>query len=105
LWYLNWVTSTGYTYGALATPIALLLVAFFLGMAIIAGAELNSTIEYFWPTRNTQDALSRGPMSTAISQATASLGRAMDEVLPNGSRGRESAQKKGASPETGRPTG
>ncbi len=31
--YLTWITSTGYTYGALATPIAFLLFAFFLGFA------------------------------------------------------------------------
>ncbi len=30
--YLTWITSTGYTYGALATPIAFLLFAFFLGL-------------------------------------------------------------------------
>ncbi len=28
--YLTWITATGYTYGALATPIAFLLFAFFL---------------------------------------------------------------------------
>ena len=33
--YLTWITSTGYTYGALATPIAFLLFAFFLGFAIM----------------------------------------------------------------------
>ncbi|WP_148223347.1 YihY/virulence factor BrkB family protein [Segniliparus rotundus] len=91
LWYLNWVTSTGYTYGALATPIALLLVAFFLGMAVIAGAELNSTVEHFWPTRSKEDLLHKGPVSSAISQATATLGRAVDEVLPNGSRHKDAA--------------
>ena len=35
--YLTWITSTGYTYGALATPIAFLLFAFFLGFAIMIG--------------------------------------------------------------------
>ncbi len=35
--YLTWITATGYTYGALATPIAFLLFAFFLGFAIMLG--------------------------------------------------------------------
>ena len=47
--YLTWITSTGYTYGALATPIAFLLFAFFLGFAIMMGAELNAAIQEEWP--------------------------------------------------------
>jgi membrane protein len=47
--YLTWITSTGYTYGALATPIAFLLFAFFLGFAIMVGAELNAAIQEDWP--------------------------------------------------------
>jgi membrane protein len=47
--YLTWITRTGYTYGALATPIAFLLFAFFLGFAIMLGAELNAAIEEEWP--------------------------------------------------------
>ena len=47
--YLTWITGTGYTYGALATPIAFLLFAFFLGFAIMIGAELNAAIEEEWP--------------------------------------------------------
>ena len=47
--YLTWITSTGYTYGALATPIAFLLFAFFLGFAIMVGAELNAAIQEEWP--------------------------------------------------------
>ncbi|EFV14511.1 YihY/virulence factor BrkB family protein [Segniliparus rugosus] len=88
LWYLNWVTSTGYTYGALATPIAMLLLAFFIGMSVILGAELNSAIEHFWPTRkgDEREGMFKGSVSAAINQATATLGRAVDEVLPNGSR-------------------
>ena len=34
---------------ALATPIAFLLFAFFLGFAIMLGAELNAAIEEEWP--------------------------------------------------------
>ncbi|QBJ98257.1 YihY/virulence factor BrkB family protein [Rhodococcus sp. ABRD24] len=53
-WYLAWVTSTGYTYGALATPIAFLLFTFFLGFAVVLGAEFNATIQEFWPARATR---------------------------------------------------
>ncbi|RDH75197.1 YihY/virulence factor BrkB family protein [Mycolicibacterium moriokaense] len=51
--YLTWITRTGYTYGALATPIAFLLFAFFLGFAIMIGAELNAAIEEEWPAPET----------------------------------------------------
>jgi membrane protein len=47
--YLTYITSTGYTYGALATPIAFLLFAFFLGFAIMIGAELNAAVQEEWP--------------------------------------------------------
>lgn len=47
--YLTYITSTGYTYGALATPIAFLLFAFFLGFAIMLGAELNAAVQEEWP--------------------------------------------------------
>ncbi|HEU0191398.1 MAG TPA: YihY/virulence factor BrkB family protein [Mycobacterium sp.] len=51
--YLTWITSTGYTYGALATPIAFLLFAFFGGFAIMIGAELNAAIQEQWPAPDT----------------------------------------------------
>ncbi|MBU8810119.1 YihY/virulence factor BrkB family protein [Mycolicibacterium goodii] len=51
--YLTWITATGYTYGALATPIAFLLFAFFLGFAIMIGAELNAAIQEEWPAADT----------------------------------------------------
>ncbi|MCW2563128.1 MAG: putative rane protein, partial [Mycobacterium sp.] len=35
--------------GALATPIAFLLFAFFLGFAVMLGAELNAAIQEEWP--------------------------------------------------------
>ena len=47
--YLEWVTSTGYTYGALAAPIAFLLATFFIGFAIILGAHLNAAVQALWP--------------------------------------------------------
>lgn len=51
--YLTWITKTGYTYGALATPIAFLLFAFFGGFAIMLGAELNAAIQEEWPASRT----------------------------------------------------
>lgn len=58
--YLTWITSTGYTYGALATPIAFLLFAFFLGFAIMIGAELNAAIQEEWPAPITHATRVRG---------------------------------------------
>src|SRR6201995_2111223 len=51
--YLWWITGTGYTYGALATPIAFLLFAFFAGFAIMLGAEFNPPIQEEWPAPRT----------------------------------------------------
>ena len=47
--YLDWVTSTGYTYGALAAPIAFLLGVYFIALAVILGAHLNAAIQAVWP--------------------------------------------------------
>ncbi|PRC42426.1 ribonuclease BN, partial [Mycobacterium sp. ITM-2017-0098] len=81
--YLTWITSTGYTYGALATPIAFLLFAFFLGFAIMIGAEFNAAIEEVWPAPDTHakrfrwwleakaaDSLNTGNGSAAADSAT-----------------------------------
>ena len=51
--YLAWITSTGYTYGALSTPIAFLLFAFFGGFAIMLGAEFNAAIQEEFPAPKT----------------------------------------------------
>jgi membrane protein len=51
--YLKWITSTGYTYGALSTPIAFLLFAYFGGFAIMLGAELNAAIQEEFPAPKT----------------------------------------------------
>lgn len=53
-WYLTWIAGTGYTYGALATPIAFLLFTFFLGFSVVLGAEFNATVQKFWPARATR---------------------------------------------------
>ncbi|WP_194814315.1 YihY/virulence factor BrkB family protein [Nocardia sp. XZ_19_385] len=52
--YLSWINATGVTYGALATPIAFLLFTYFLGFAVILGAEFNATVQEFWPARATR---------------------------------------------------
>lgn len=52
--YLTMVTKTGYSYGALATPIAFLLFTFFLGFAVVLGAQFNAVIQEFWPARRTR---------------------------------------------------
>jgi membrane protein len=52
--YLAWVARTGISYGALATPIAFLLFTYFLGFAVILGAEFNAAVQEFWPARTTR---------------------------------------------------
>jgi membrane protein len=52
--YIATITHTGYTYGALATPIAFLLFAFLIGFAVVLGAQLNNAIQEMWPVRPTQ---------------------------------------------------
>ncbi|MGX7826793.1 YihY/virulence factor BrkB family protein [Actinokineospora sp. 24-640] len=52
--YISWITTTGYTYGALATPIAFLLFAFFIGLAIILGAYFNAAIQDTRPAKMTR---------------------------------------------------
>jgi membrane protein len=47
--YLDWITGTGYTYGALAAPIAFLLGMYFIALAIILGAYLNASIQTVRP--------------------------------------------------------
>ncbi|WP_246222192.1 MULTISPECIES: YihY/virulence factor BrkB family protein [Gordonia] len=51
--YLATITKVGVSYGALATPIAFLLFAFFLGFAIVGGAEVNAAIQSMWPAKPT----------------------------------------------------
>jgi membrane protein len=47
--YVADILTTALPYGALAAPIGVLLFAFFFGMAILLGAELNATIQSRWP--------------------------------------------------------
>lgn len=94
--YLTIVTKTGYTYGALATPIAFLLFTFFLGFAVVLGAQFNATIQEFWPARTTRlrqltewlatqtDALENFPSTGAV---TAPLRRMAAPRRSHSSRG------------------
>lgn len=52
--YIRTVTSTSYTYGALATPIAFLLFSFFIAMAVVLGAQFNNALLEAWPPRATR---------------------------------------------------
>lgn len=49
--YIRWVTSTGYTYGALAAPIAFLLFSYLIAPAILLGAQFNNATDEMWPPR------------------------------------------------------
>lgn len=49
--YIATISETGFTYGALATPVALLLFAFLIGFAVVLGAQLNNAIQETWPVR------------------------------------------------------
>lgn len=79
--YISSVTAAGYTYGALAAPIAYLLFCFFIAMAIVLGAEFNSAIEELWPAHPAQRDPRRGRRATTRLRAryrrrrTATLGR------------------------------
>jgi membrane protein len=47
--YVADILTTALPYGALAAPIGALLFCFFFGMAVLLGAELNTTIQARWP--------------------------------------------------------
>ena len=47
--YVADILTTTLPYGALATPIAVLLFCFFFGMSVLLGAELNATVQARWP--------------------------------------------------------
>ncbi|MDT0351275.1 YihY/virulence factor BrkB family protein [Pseudonocardia charpentierae] len=77
--YLDWLTGTGYTYGALAAPIAFLLGTFFIGLAIVLGAHFNASIQALWPVPLRDR---RNRMSRASEKVSAAPG---DSVAPAGS--------------------
>ncbi len=81
--YISSVTGSGYTYGALATPIAYLLFCFFIAMAIVIGAEFNSAIEELWPAQPTRRDRRRGRRALmARIAARARPGNGSAEVPP-----------------------
>ena len=49
--YLSYVYTHGLTYGALAIPITFLLFYYFVGMAIIIGAQFNNALLEYYPPR------------------------------------------------------
>lgn len=85
-YYLAAITRAGYTYGALATPIAFLLFTYFLGFAIVVGAEFNATIQKMWPARPVDPSM----RTWVHSQTTETFDRTVDRVrtlpqrLPSG---------------------
>ncbi|GAC58337.1 hypothetical protein GOHSU_37_00330 [Gordonia hirsuta DSM 44140 = NBRC 16056] len=72
--YLTALANVGYTYGALATPIAFLLFGFFLGFAIVMGAEFNAAIQELWP-RESSGPVVRHWMTTQTTEITDTLRR------------------------------
>jgi membrane protein len=81
--YLTWITATGYTYGALATPIAFLLFAFFLGFAIMMGAELNAAIQEEWPAPDTHAKRLRGWLEDKAEELNGDAARAEPVARPD----------------------
>jgi membrane protein len=79
--YISWITTTGYTYGALATPIAFLLFAFFIGLAIVIGAYFNAAIQEMWPARMTKRQRRRW-RRLEMNKAAASRGQAPAPAAP-----------------------
>lgn len=81
--YLDWLTSTGYTYGALAAPIAFLLGTFFIGMAIILGAHFNASIQSLWPVplRDRRHRLAR--VAEKVSAVPGDRAAATGSVVPD----------------------
>jgi membrane protein len=81
--YLRWITSTGYTYGALATPIAFLLFAFMLGFAVVIGAELNNAIQEEWPAGETHAHRLRWWLQERAANAGAPVTKPAEPVSPS----------------------
>lgn len=97
--YISWITTTGYTYGALATPIAFLLFAFFIGFAIVVGAYFNAAIQEVWPakmTRRQRRRWRRLEMERAAEHIRAEEG-AVRHAVP-GSPGAPSGNSRGPAP-------
>lgn len=94
--YLTWITATGYTYGALATPIAFLLFAFFLGFAIMMGAELNAAIQEEWPAPDTHAKRLKGWLGVKADELN---GQAQNGTTRSAAVDREAGESVGDAPE------
>ena len=82
--YLDSLSAVGFTYGALAAPIAFLLVTFAIGLAVILGAHLNAAIQSLWPAplRDRRRRLERqGPGTPALRRMVAEDPEAAAAVL------------------------
>ncbi|TCK22964.1 YihY/virulence factor BrkB family protein [Pseudonocardia endophytica] len=79
--YLSAITTTGYTYGALAAPIAFLLAAFFIGFAVVIGAHLNASIQHFHPMPLKDR---RGVVEQPPPRETGTVRLPSDEPVPGG---------------------
>ncbi|MGC4932730.1 YhjD/YihY/BrkB family envelope integrity protein [Gordonia sp. DT30] len=85
--YLAAITRAGYTYGALATPIAFLLFTFFLGFAIVIGAEFNAAVQSLWPAQPAVTAQVRDWVHHQTAGVTGQL-KTLPERLSSGPVGR-----------------
>nr|WP_238403616.1 YihY/virulence factor BrkB family protein [Gordonia desulfuricans] len=81
--YLAQIVRAGYSYGALATPIAFLLFAFFLGFAIVIGAEFNAALQSMWPAKPTMTVQVREWVTTQTAEVTEQL-KTLPERLSSG---------------------
>lgn len=90
--YLTALANVGYTYGALATPIAFLLFGFFLGFSIVVGAELNAAIQELWPTE-TDGPVVRQWVSSQTTEITDTLRRRA--IRPGWHRGGRGGDEQG----------
>ncbi|MDL9936382.1 YihY/virulence factor BrkB family protein [Gordonia sp. ABSL1-1] len=81
--YLTAVTRADYSYGALATPIAFLLFAFFLGFAIVLGAEFNAAVQTMWPAKASTTTQVREWVNSQTSDLTGQI-RGLPDRLSSG---------------------
>jgi membrane protein len=80
--YIAVLTSSGYTYGALATPIAFLLFAFLLGLAIVLGSHLNNAVEEVWPSRPNPGQRRSARLREAAKRGTGRMTGRVDDDVP-----------------------
>ncbi|NUP11727.1 MAG: YihY/virulence factor BrkB family protein [Polyangiaceae bacterium] len=74
--YGRWTVESSPIYGALASPMILLLWLYFTAFALLMGAELNAAIEAAWPT------VSRREKRDVLKQAVAELRDEGEDVAP-----------------------